>query len=87
MVRCGLALLAALIWFTTDASAQAQKPLPTPFDSMFQGTPEEQAACRPDSTRYCRDAEPNALMVLACLQRNRTKISTPCRKVLESHGQ
>jgi hypothetical protein len=88
MVRGGIAVLAILIGSATGAMAQAQpKPLPNPFDALFQGTPEEQAACAPDSTRFCKALEPNQLAVLGCLQRNRTKLSGPCRRVLESHGQ
>ncbi|MBZ0146311.1 MAG: hypothetical protein K8F62_02050 [Pseudorhodoplanes sp.] len=89
MVRGGLAVMTILIGSATGAMAQAstQKPLPNPFDALFQGTPEEQAACAPDSNRYCQALEPNQLAVLGCLQRNRTKISVACRRVLESHGQ
>lgn len=88
MVRGGLAALAILIGSATGALAQQQpKPLPNPFDALFQGTPEEQAACAPDSNRFCRELEPNQLAVLGCLQRNRPKISTSCRRVLERHGQ
>lgn len=91
MVRGGMVVLAAipLLSLATGALAQApsEKPIPSPFRNLFQGTPEEQAACRPDSTRFCRDAEPDTFRVLACLQRNRTKISAACRRVLESHGQ
>ena len=50
MVRGGLAALAILIGSATGALAQGQpKPPPNPFDALFQGTPEEQAACSPDS--------------------------------------
>lgn len=92
MVRSGIAGLAAiLICSATGARAQAPSkqpaPFPSPFQNMFQGTPEEQAACRPDSNKFCRDAEPDTFRVLACLQRNRLKISVACRRVLESHGQ
>ncbi len=89
MVRGGSAVLAILIGSATWALAQApaQKPLPNPFDALFQGTPEEQAACAPDSDKFCRELEPNQLAVLGCLQRNRTKISVACRRVLERHGQ
>jgi len=92
MVRGGMAVLAILIGSATGAMAQAptQKPpapFPNLFDSLFQGTPEEQAACAPDSTKFCKALEPNQLAVLGCLQRNRTKISVACRRVLESHGQ
>jgi hypothetical protein len=93
MVRGGTAILVTihLLSAATGALAQApsQKPAPfqSPFQSLFQGTPEEQAACRPDSSKFCRDAEPDTFRVLACLQQNRSKISTACRKVLERHGQ
>jgi hypothetical protein len=89
MLRSGIAVLAT-IFISAASSALAQAPsqqsLP-PFPSVFDGTPQEQAACRPDSTRFCRDAEPDTFRVLACLQRNRAKISVACRKVLESNGQ
>lgn len=93
MVRGVMVVLVVipLLSLATGALAQAPSekpaPIPSPFQNLFQGTPEEQAACRPDSTRFCRDAEPDTFRVLACLQRNRTKISVACRKVLESHGQ
>ena len=87
MVRGGLAVLAILIGSVTGAVAQAQKPPPNPFDALFQGTPEEQAACAPDSNRYCKALEPNQLAVLGCLQQNRAKLSGACRRVLERHGQ
>jgi hypothetical protein len=88
MFRGGIAVLAILIGSATGAMAQAQpKPLPNPFDALFQGTPEEQAACAPDSTRFCKALEPNQLAVLGCLQQNRAKLSAACRRVLQSHGQ
>jgi len=92
MVLGRVTVLTAILAFSmaTDALAQDPRkpaPFPSPFQDMFQGTPEEQAACSPDSGRFCRDAEPDALRVLACLQRNRSKISAACRKVLERHGQ
>lgn len=84
-------MLAILLSFSTGAAAQAQPrqpaPAPSPFPNMFEGTPQEQAACRPDSNKFCRDAEPDQLRVLSCLQRNRAKLSKACRRVLESHGQ
>ncbi len=62
------------------------KPQEAP-PNIFQGTPAEQAACRPDSVKFCRDAIPDTFRVLACLQQNRERISKACREVLESHGQ
>lgn len=90
MHPAALALAIMFACFTTTASAQGQAPmplpLPLPFPS-FQGTPEEQAACRPDVDRFCREAVPDTFRVLACLQSERTRISAQCRRVLESHGQ
>ena len=87
MVRAGV--LAVLLCLATGVTAQAQSqnPAPNPFPDPFQGTPQEQAACRPDSNKFCREFEPDSLRVLGCLQRNRTKISAPCLRVLQSHGQ
>ena len=91
MVRSGMAVLAAtFILGATGALAQtpSQPPSPfPPFPNLFQGTPEEQAACRPDSNKFCKASEPDTFRVLGCLQQNRAKISLACRKVLESHGQ
>jgi hypothetical protein len=95
MLRGGTARLAAalLIALATDAIAQTQpqpQPLPfppPPFQNLMRGTPEEEAACAPDSGKFCRDAEPDPLRVLNCLKRNRAEISVACRRVLERHGQ
>lgn len=89
MVRTGLVVMAIFVGSATGAMAQGstQKLPPNPFDALFQGTPEEQAACAPDSNKFCRALEPNQLAVLGCLQRNRTKISVACRRVLERNGQ
>lgn len=54
---------------------------------LFQGTPEEQAACKPDATKYCLDEMPDTFQVLGCLQSHRTKLRKVCLRVLESHGQ
>jgi len=54
---------------------------------LLQGTPEEQAACAPDSTKFCRDLIPDTLRVLSCLQEHRKQLRRVCLKVLEDHGQ
>ena len=88
MIR-GISLVAMLfVAGATGALAQQQPPAPiSPFPNLFQGTPQEQAACPPDSTRFCKDDIPDTFRVLACLQKNRAQISVSCRRVLESHGQ
>ena len=52
------------------------------------GTPEQQAACRPDTRRFCHQIPPDGgdNAFLACLQTNRAKLSPKCRQVLESNG-
>ena len=87
-----LALAVVFACLTTPAWAQSQAPRPLPLplplpSPNFQGTPEEQAACRPDVQKYCETALPDTMRVLACLQANRSKISNACNRVLVSHGQ
>jgi hypothetical protein len=56
---------------------------------LMQGTPKEQAACRPDVRRFCHALKPGSSSgdFLACLQAHRDKLRPACRAVLESHGQ
>jgi hypothetical protein len=63
-------------------------PLPLPFPN-FQGTPEEQRACRPDVIKMCKDylGQNDNTRILACLQANRTRLSSPCHGVLAHYGQ
>ena len=70
----------------TALAANEPQTLPSQ-GSLFQGTPEEQAACAPDSTKFCKDEISDTFRVLACLQQKRDKLRKPCRKVLEDHGQ
>jgi hypothetical protein len=54
----------------------------------YEGTPKEQAACRPDVSRYCSSIKPgsDSFVFLSCLQANRAKLSKACLRVLVSHG-
>jgi hypothetical protein len=88
------ALLLVLALSAQSAPAFAQDkpffPLPLPFPN-FDGTPDEQKACRPDVVRLCPEtvsgtSQPDTNRVLACLQANRSKLKASCRQVLESHG-
>ena len=47
-----------------------------------------QDACARDVSRFCR-AQMNAgdMVVLSCLQQNRSRISKGCQQVLASHGR
>ena len=52
------------------------------------GTPEEQKACARDVQRFCRSLmDQGDFTILACLQQNRTKLTSDCRQVLTNHGQ
>ena len=70
-----ISLAAALLVLSPGAMAQS-------------GTPQEQAACRPDVRRFCykiRESEGSSAY-LQCLQEHRARLSARCRAVLESHG-
>ena len=69
-------LAAALAALSSSAMAQ------------LSGTPEEQAACRPDVRRFCYKLNENegTNAFLQCLQDHRGRLSPRCRAVLESHG-
>jgi hypothetical protein len=56
---------------------------------LMPGTPEEQAACRLDTRRFCHAIKPKSgtESFLSCLQEHRERLSRACRAVLESHGQ
>jgi hypothetical protein len=53
------------------------------------GTPEEQAACRPDVRRFChaiKEQEGDEAF-LGCLELHRDHLSEACRNVLKDHGR
>ena len=50
------------------------------------GTPQEQSACTRDAQRFCRKDLGNDGAVQSCLQQNRSRLSSSCKKVFESHG-
>ena len=62
--------------------------LPSAPAHPVSGTPEEQAACRPDVARHCKSvkSEEDEAFV-QCLVSNAPKLSQRCRKVLEAHGK
>jgi hypothetical protein len=75
--------LATTLLVSATAGAFAQAPAP-----QRSGTAEEQKACAPDVSRYCREVMNDGdLTVLGCLKANRPKISKKCDAVLASHGQ
>jgi hypothetical protein len=46
----------------------------------------DEDACDRDAHRFCKDAIPDQMRVLSCLQVNRPKLSKACQVVLQSHG-
>jgi hypothetical protein len=86
MARYTWTAIAALLVFAPVGAATAQQQVPSPFPDMMKGTPQEQAACAPDSARFCKRFEPDSLQVLGCLQQNRTRISKACQQVLANRG-
>jgi hypothetical protein len=82
----GKIVLVATVLMVSASPSVAQRPLiPTPFDT--RGTPEDQAACRPDARKYCREHVGNDMAVLACFQQNRSKLSDACAAVLRKYGK
>jgi hypothetical protein len=82
-----LCVVLGLVQILAGPVLAANEKQPAPAPGLFQGTVEEQAACAPDSTRFCQDAIPDTFRVLACLQEHRQKLRKVCLKVLEDHGQ
>ncbi len=51
-------------------------------------TPEDERACSASVQRYCRSVvQGGDLAILACLQRNRSRIARSCQQVLIKYGQ
>jgi hypothetical protein len=86
LVLAGSLMLSATAAFAQGPPPLPFPPLPLPFPN-FQGTPEEQKACRPDVVKMCKDYVPDNMRVLACLQANQVRLSGPCRAVLVHYGQ
>jgi hypothetical protein len=91
MIRSAALLLAASLVCASVSLAQGPPlplPLPLPFPN-FQGTPEEQRACRPDVMKMCKDylGQNDNSRVLGCLQAHKLRLSTACHAVLAHYGQ
>jgi hypothetical protein len=92
MIRSAALVLAGLLLSASATSAQGPPPLPLPLPlpfPNFQGTPEEQRACRPDVVKMCKDylGQNDNMIVLRCLQANKVRLSSPCYSVLAHYGQ
>lgn len=49
--------------------------------SALEATAEQRAACTPDVFRLCSSDIPNVSRIVACLQREKPKLSSACRAV------
>lgn len=78
-------VLISLSGQTALAANEARRP--PPEGGLFQGSPEEQAACAPDASKFCKEQIPDTFRVLACLQENRAKLHKACQQVLKDNGQ
>ena len=89
MIRSAVLVLAVLLSSASASFAQGLPlPLPLPFPN-FEGTPEEQRACRPDVVKLCKDylGQNDKTVILRCLQAHKVRLSTPCHGVLAHYGQ
>lgn len=66
-----IAVAAAFCFTAADAMAQ-------------QGTKKQQAACKPDVYRLCKEFIPVTEKIHACLLENRRKLRPACRKALSN---
>jgi hypothetical protein len=90
MIRSAVLVLAGSLLLASASFAQGPPPfpLPLPFPN-FEGTPEEQRACRPDVVKLCKEVlgQNDKTVVLRCLQHNKVRLSAPCHGVLAHYGQ
>jgi hypothetical protein len=56
------------------------------FAQGHAGSPQEQRACSRDASRLCRKALGDDNAVQSCLEQHRSKLSSSCQKVFQSHG-
>ena len=85
-VRITAALI--LIALSGQSALAADEPRERPPQGgLFQGSPEEQAACARDASKFCKEQIPDTFRVLACLQENRQKLHKACQQILKNNGQ
>ncbi len=62
--------------------------LAAPFLFMVSAASAQNSACTRDVTRYCRaHMNEGDMVVLACLQQNRGRLSPACQKTLAENGR
>jgi len=56
------------------------------FAQEYRGSSDQQTACTPDVFRLCWSEIPNIPQIIACLKRERPRLSPECRLVFEPSG-
>jgi Cysteine rich repeat len=79
--------LAATLLALSGETTFSQGAEPEVAYAQYSGSAQEQAACRPDARRFCRNVGTDQTRVLACLQDHRARLSRACRLLLERNGQ
>ena len=86
-MRLAKLMLAFLLAGATTALAQQFPPQPA---APQMGSEAEQDACQPDVVKFCQaelSTNPDDVSaILACQQRNRTRISEQCQQVLAENA-
>jgi hypothetical protein len=67
-------LVLALVFSVGEAAAQQE----------YRGTEQQQMACTPDVFRLCWSEIPNVSQIVACLMREKPRLSEGCRAVFET---
>jgi hypothetical protein len=70
-------LVLALVFSVGEAAAQQE----------YRGTEQQQTACTPDVFRLCWSEIPNVTQIVACLVREKPRLSEGCRAVFEPPRQ
>ncbi len=71
----------------TGAAAQSPNGRAASPQVYAQGTPAQRASCRPDVYRLCAGEIPNVRAIVACLRKNRSRLSEACAAVFEAAGE
>ena len=86
-----LSLTLLLAGMTAAAAQFPAQPPPPQCPGPVQGNAQDRAACHPDVTTYCQSElqsnQCDVFGILSCLQRNRSRLSAACRRVLEANGK